>query len=539
MAYPFTNQGRPFGSARFSIAGELAKAGLFTRDAQSLFVGFFDNLPIWYSGMGGVVSIAGPRSGKLTTQIAMNVCTGGYPGTLLILDIKGELAAISRFQVPGRQSGINKFCIYWNPGRVHGLPYHRINPVAFIRADSPTLISDVKVFCENTIVSSGAAQSAYFEGRAREMLEALVLAIVKRDGVLTLPALHDAINLMVRGGEAWLDLAFEMADSGFASAARIEEEIADSRDDTSGGIKGILGEITRAFACLSDPALLNSVSPPYDFCLSELTREAQVHHLYLMPPSDFVESWAAVIKTCFVAARTYKARAPAAPRQTWLLDECGNLGAFPLVVRLFTRDAGMGIRPWAFFQSTKQMNAIAKDGESLLTASAACRCFYGIRDLGTARIVSEMIGSQTLGYVEPQRFEAARQGAIRAARSLFTGGDPLQAGLELAHHRRMAGTPMVKERRVMNADELLGLAPDKMVLFADGLAHPVYADRYAYYDLPAMAGRYHPNPYHPPVSHVQVMTPRGPVWRPVIVEPVPSRFAHYPQYTNGTWSRIG
>ena len=494
-----------------------------------------NRLPIWYSDMGGAICVAGPRSGKLRDLLGYNICCGMYPGTLLILDIKGgELASISRFQVPD-----GKFCIYWNPARVPGLPYHRINPVAFIHVDSSTLVSDVKAFCENTIVSTGAAQSVFFEGRAREMLEALVLVIVKRDGVLTLPALYGAINLMVRGGDAWLDLAFEMSESGFASVERIEEEIADARDDSSGGFKGILGEITRAFSCLSDPALLESVSPPYDFCLSELTRSDQTFNLYLMPASDFVEAWAAVIKTFFVAARTYKARAPAAPRQTWILDECGNLGAFPLVVRLYTRDAGMGIRPWSFWQSTKQMSAIARDGESLLMASSAFKTFFGIRDEITAKSLSTMIGSETLAYFDPQRQEAARQGGIRAARSLLTGGNPLQAGLELAHHRRMARSPNLKERRLLTPDELLGLPSDKMLIFADGLAHPVYADRRAYYDQPFMAGRYHPNPFFPPETHVSVMTPRGRVWRPVIREPVPPQFAHYPQYADGFWSRIG
>ena len=534
MSHPFANASQPFGSARFAVPEELAAAGYFTRDANALFMGFYDRLPIWYSGLGGVVCVAGGRSGKLRDLLSFSILCGMYSGTLLILDIKGgELASISRFQVPG------KFCVYWNPGRVPGLPYTRINPVAFLHAGSPTLVSDAKVFCENAIVATGAAQSVYFEGRAREMLEALVLAIVKRDGVLTLPALHEAINLMVRGGDDWLNLAFEMSESGFASVERIEEEIAAGRDDSSGGFKGILGEITRAFACLSDPALLESVSPPYDFCLSELTRSDQAYNLYVMPPSDFVEAWSAVIKTFFVAARTYKARAPAAPRQTWILDECGNLGAFPLVVRLYTRDAGMGIRPWSFWQSTKQMGAIAPDGESILMASAACRAFFGIRDEGTAQSLSRMIGSETLAYFDPRQREASRQGAIRAARALFTGGNPLQAGLELAHHRRMAATPSLKERRLLTPDELLGLPDDRMILFADGLSHPVHATRRAYYDLPQMAGRYHPNPFFPPESHVQVMTKRGRVWRPVIHAPVPERFAHYPQYADGLWSYIG
>ena len=40
-------------------------------------------------------------------------------------------------------------------------------------------------------------------------------------------------------------------------AERVEEEIAAARQDSSGGFKGVLGEITRAFACLSDPVLLD------------------------------------------------------------------------------------------------------------------------------------------------------------------------------------------------------------------------------------------------------------------------------------------
>lgn len=536
MAFPFTRASRhPFGSARFAEPKELARAGLLTRTPHSLFMGFYGRSPVWYSGMGGAICVAGPRSGKLRDLIGWNLCAGMYSGSLLILDIKnGELASVSQWQVPAR-----KHCIYWNPGQVGGLAYHRINPVAFIHADSRSLVSDVKIFAENVIVATGSPQSAFFENRAREVVEALVLALVKRDRVLTLPALFEAINLMVIGGEEWLDLAFEMAESGFDSAERIEQEIAKGRDDSSGGFLGILGEITQAFACLSDPMLLASVSPPFDFCLSQLCASDQTYNVYLMPPSEFVEAWAAVIKTFFVAARTYKVRTPSSPRQTWILDECGNLGGFPLVIKLFTRDAGLGIRPWAFFQSTKQMNALAKDGEQLLMASGAFRSYFGIRDEATANSVSAMMGSQTLAYLDPRQHEIARHGAARAAQELLGRGNPVMAALELVHRRKMASMPLLKERRLMTPDELLGLAPDKQIIFADGLAHPVYADRRAYYDEPALAGLYHPNPNFPPETYVRIATARGYVWRPVIREKVPEAYAHYPQYTDGFWSRIG
>ena len=64
-----------------------------------------------------------------------------------------------------------------------------------MRKDSPTLVSDVKVFCENMIPLSGSANSQYFERRAREYLEAICLTLAEIDGVLTLPRLYWAINL--------------------------------------------------------------------------------------------------------------------------------------------------------------------------------------------------------------------------------------------------------------------------------------------------------------------------------------------------------
>lgn len=361
MAAPFSNADQPFGSARFSGPEEIARAGLFTRQPHSVLVGFVGNQPLWYSDMGGLLTVAGPRSGKGRDLIAYNICQGIHAPTMIILDIKGgELAAISR-----NQTGDHKFCIYWNPRKSNGLPSNRINPLDYLNIDNPLLISHTKMFTENALPPSGAAQSIYFEGRARELVEAFVLTIVKRDGALTYPALYRVINLLITGGDKWLDFAFEMSESGFDIAVRVEEEVAAARSDSSGGFKGILGEITRAFACLSDPVLLESVSPPYDFSFADLYKSGQTYNVYLMPPAEFVEAWAAVIKSMFVAAQIYKAGAPAAPRQTWVLDELGQLGAFPLALKAFTRDAGTGIRPWGQY-STRRNTKIAIVTQNLI-----------------------------------------------------------------------------------------------------------------------------------------------------------------------------
>ena len=532
MAAPW-NCNAPFGSARFAEPEEVARLGLLRQQPDSMLVGFLGRHRLWYSGMGGMLLVAGARSGKLRDLLAFNLCSGIYFYSMVVLDMKGELAAISRDLTPDR-----KFAIYWNPAGLHGLLRHRINPVDHLRQSSPTLVSDTKVFCENLIAASGSTHAKFFEGRAREILEAIVLTLVRLNGVLTLPDLYRVLNLLVAGGEAWLDFAFEMAESGSSFIVRIEEEIAAARDDPSGGFRGILGELMKGFACLSDPVLLESVSPPFDFSFAQLCESARAFQVYLMCPAEFVDAWAPVLKTMFVSAMAYKARHPDAPRQTWILDECAQLGAFPLVVKLFTYGAGIGIRPVGVFQSAKQMKALGPDAETIISSSAALQCWFGVRDLESASLLSRRIGAETLTYIDRHRQAAALHAQQRAAQALFAGGDPVRAGMELAHHARVARLPVLTQRSLRCPDEVLGMPSGKQIIFADGLAHPIYADRRAYYDQPFMDGRYHPNPFYPPLDRVRVAHRGGHAWRRVIVERVPDRFAHYPQYADGTWSRV-
>jgi len=134
--------------------------------------------------------------------------------------------------------------------------------------------------------------------------------LVRLNGALTLPDLYGVINLIPVNNDAWLDFAFEMSESGYPISVRVEEEIAASRENSYNGFQGILGEIFKAFSCLSDPVLLDSVSPPYDFSFAQMCDDAQAYQAYLMPPAEYIESWAPVIKAMLVAGMIYKSRKP-------------------------------------------------------------------------------------------------------------------------------------------------------------------------------------------------------------------------------------
>lgn len=528
------NEANRFGSAGFSGEVDLRRAGLFERRAGSLLIGFAGKRPIFYDGDGGLLLTAGARGGKLTTIIAYNLCAGIHAPSMLVLDMKGELAAISQ-----DQTSDFKHCIYWNPAGLHGLPQMRINPVDYVRIDSPSLISDVKVLCQNLIPPSANKNSDYFEGRAREFLEGIMLTLVRMHGVLTLGQLYAAVNLIPGGGDKWLDFAFEMNQAGFEVSARIEEEIANARQESSStGYQGILGELFKSLSCLSDPTLLRAVSPPFDFSMEELCDSEHPIQLYIMPPAEFIAPWAPVIKALFVAGMIYKARKPQAPRQTWILDECAQLGGFPLVTQLFTYGAGIGIRPWAVFQSIYQMDGLGAKAGNIITSSAQVRSYFTIRDIETATTVSRMLGVQTLEYDDELVQARARHAKHQAVQSLMSGGDPFMAGLGVAHHRREAEHRTKQQRLLRTPDEVMRTPKDKQFIFMDDLPRPLHADRKPYYEQAFMAGRYHPNPYHPPLDRVRVKTRWSHAWRDVRHESVPARFASYPQYRGGTWSRI-
>jgi len=524
-----------YGSAEFATQSELRKAGMFKQKPNSLLVGFDGHRPIFYSGTGGVILVAGARSGKLTTNLAYNVCHSICSATQIILDPKAELAAISQDQTPDK-----KHCIYWNPNGLGGLPQHRINPLEYLRIDSPSLVSDFKAFCENRIPNSGSSNAAYFEGRAREFCEAIGLTLVEKKGTLTLPDLYHALNLIVTESEEWLNFAYDMSKSRFPIARRIEEEIAASRESNGNGFQSILGELYRNFASLSDPDLLASVSPPYNFSLSDLTASDQKYNFYLMPPAEFIESWAPEIKSIFVAAMIYKSRAPHAPQQTWLLDECGQLQNFPLITKMFTYGAGSaGILPVAVFQSTQQMNALGKNAENIITSSAACRIYFGVRDLDTASTLSRMLGMQTLEYFDEQKHLQMRHAKSQAVQSLLTDDDPTAAGMNYVHHKRGLATPQKIQRSIRTPDEILNTKPLQQYIFVDGVSKPILSTGKPYYMNPAMTGRYHPNPYiDKDLTRVRVKSHVGYITKRIIAAPVPNEYADYPQYQNHPYSYV-
>lgn len=531
------NAANRFGSSRFGTEEELEAAGHFEKHPHSIFMGFFNGRPFYYNGPAGVTVTAGARSGKLRDFLAYNILTGTCMHSLLVLDPKGEAAYISQ-----DQTADGKFCAYWNPTGLHGLPQDRINFLSHLTIDSPTLVSDMKVLWENLIAKGKSKDSDYFIGRGREFGEAISLAIVELTGVLTFPSLYEAINLIPGGGEQWLDFAFHMSRSQFPIVRSVEAEIANSRDDVGNGFRGIVGELMRSMACLSDPLLMKSVSPPFTMDMADMVSSDQAWQVYLCPPAEFIGPWSPVLKSAFVSAMLHKSRAPSANRITLFIDECGQLvsgdnGGFPLIPRLFSYGAGVGVQPVIILQSNVQMKGLAPDAKEIIQSSAGATMMFAMRgDWESCQDCSHRLGVQTLTYDDPLAQQRAVHGRNQALQSLISGGDPLQAGFSLAQHGFEETHQTKQHRQLRTNDEIMNMPPDKAFVFLEGVAFPIESSRLSYLEQRGLV--FHPNPQYPPLDRVRLRTFWGMRTYKVVTEPVPQRYAHYPQYRNGLWSRV-
>ena len=529
------NDGR-FGTAGFAERGDFSRAGLCRRSSDAVLLGFDRGRSLFFGGQAGILTVAGARAGK-GGVLGYTLCGASYDHNIVALDPKNsELAAISQ-----NQTHTNRHIVRW-------APYDggdRINPLGHFKKDCPMLISNIKLFLENALPRSGSANSQYFELRAREVGEGLFIPIIEKRGELTFKLLYYAINAAIAGGEGWLDQAFDMHDSQYPLPRRVEQEIFQSHQNDSGsGFRGILSELSKAFACLSDPVLMESLSGPFTWSLDELLDSQKKHIFFLNPPIDFLETWGAIIRVFFSSICSIKAQNPQSPKMLFIVDEAGSLcspgsGGFPALVRLYTTGAGMNLKPWTIIQSLNQLDQLGPGAREQILSSAGVQQYFGVRDEITASFLSRMCGRATISVDDSLPQAQAAHAKRMALHSMMHGADAFQAMAAYRQARYEETHQSLMARDLITPSEILSMPRDRQLIFCDQVSGPMLVERRAYFEDRKMAGLFHPNPWHPPQDQVRVPTRFGMQWRRVIEEPVPARYAHLRQYQNtGRWSYV-
>ena len=364
--------------------------------------------------------------------------------------------------------------------------------------------------------------------------------LVERDGTISLPSLYRFVNLIEGDPLKWFDHAELMLKSRFEDVRRTAAEMLKKLDEAPKEAGGILGDIYASLSFLHDPVLRASLEGG-DVSLSDLIDNPQTVRIHLMPPAEAIDIWSPALRLFFSRTMVLKSRKPAARRVLMIVDEAGQLGRADFLLRAFTFSRGAGVIVHALFQDIGQIKRhFGAEGLISFIGSAIVRQFFGVRDYETARLISNMLGEETLEYDDIGQQARAAKEAGRRIYDVLNGHDPFENGREYAYFRAEANKRSKIRRPLMTPDEILNKMPeDRQILFVSGNdLHPIYAQKFRYWERRETAGMYLPNPFHPPHDRVKVKTRFGSKWLRVREVKKPESYRLLPQYPAETVLQI-
>lgn len=517
-----------FGSARWAERTDLTKAGLFKPDG--LAFAYHDQMLARIDTDAPKITIAGSGSGKARDLLVEMLCRPSQDA-FAVLDPRGELFSTTMYTLAGQGIRAYPWCPVGTLG-IHGLP---CNPLDILDPAGPNFHADVQALAESLIPLSGSGNGKYFELTAQNCLSAIMKALAEKYGRASFPRLYHVLNIIQTDPNAWADEIERMSKSRFKDVKRVAAEMIFKQQDAPKEFSGILGEMLANLAWLNDPALLTALEDS-GFSLSVLSEDGPAARVHFIVPAEFLSVWAPLIRTMFTTTILYKSRRPWARRTNLLVDESGQLGKFKALLSAYTFGRGAGVSAWCFFQDTGQiMSNFGREALQSFLGSSALRQFFGVRDYETARLISEMIGEATFAYDDAEAQARAREVRQAQAQSVLFGADPMDVAREFGHASRAAKRPSHVRRPLITPSEVLALSEDEQIVFISGRnLPPVKAKKYPYYTRRELAGRYLPNPYHPPLDRVRIQGRLRAKELRVYQRDVPHKYRDFPQYASGT-----
>ena len=440
------------GSARFATDREtrpLAQSDglLIGRDRKS-------GKLLRYAGPAHLLTIAPTRTGKGVGTIIPNLLD--YPGPVVCIDPKGENARITA-RHRARYGPVHVL----DPFGVTGLPGAAFNPLHRIDAQSLDLADDCMTLADALVYDApGEAGEAHWNEEAKALIAGIILSIVTSEpaSTRTLATLRDRLTLAPAAFNAQLEA---MQAQGGLAARAANRHLGKSDREAA----GVLSSAQRHTHFLDSPRM-TAVLGHSDFTFADV--KARATTVYLVLPPDRLATYARWLRLMLAQGLTDLARAPASATRPvlFLLDEFAALGRLEPVERAMGLMAGYGIQLWPILQDVHQLRALYERRAGTFLSNAGVLQVFGVNDHDSAKLVSDLLGQETVVFETMSR-------AIDAEETGISFG---------AQH---VGRPL------LTPDEIRTLREDYQLLFLAG-QRPIVAAKLRYYADREFAGRFDP-----------------------------------------------
>ncbi|ACS59189.1 TRAG family protein (plasmid) [Rhizobium leguminosarum bv. trifolii WSM1325] len=443
------------GSARFAGRREIAP---LTKAGSGLLIGRAPGSGglLRYDGPAHLLTMAPTRSGKGVGTIIPNLLTADR--SIICIDPKGENAIIAgdAREKFGPVHILDPFGITGGPSAAFN-PMDGVDPGSVDVAEDATTLADALVFDE-----PGLSGDAHWNEEAKALISGLLLHIVASEpnDRRNLSTLRRYLTLAPETFRAVLD---EMQGTGAINgliARAANRHLGKSDREAS----GVLSAAQRHTHFLDSPRMTEVLSRS-DFRFSDL--KANKATVFLVLPPDRLAAYSRWLRLLVAQSLTEMARTapsphPSAPPVLYLLDEFAALGHLAPIERAMGLMAGYGVQLWPIIQDIHQLRATYGQRAGTFLSNAGVLQVFGVNDHDSARLVSDLLGQETVVF-------------NTAARAL----DSERTGLSFAEQH--VGRPL------LTPDEVRNMHARTELLFIAG-QRPIVATKLRYYADPEFAG---------------------------------------------------
>ena len=435
-----------------------------------------------WKGGGHILTVAPTRSGKGVGMVIPNLLH--YSGSVLVVDPKGENYAVTQRH---RKDNLGQDIVCLDPFGAVSSSCDSINPFDILVANysagpanylkhNPELLDDASMIADALVVREADEHEPHWNDKCRTLLKGLILAVACGHGPKKHRHLSEVRSLLTSGQSAFIKLLADMRKDTAAIGGHLSRASNEIQSMGTEELKNVVSYALKHTEFLDSPLVDACLGDEYrthqhgSYDLMDLKKFGKVSIYMILPPrhlaryNRLLRLW----MTMALAAMTKTKDKPKNGSVLFMLDEMAQLGTLDILRQSVSLLAGYGMTLWMIWQDISQIKALYERDWTSFIANAKIQQYFGVNDHETAKMVSEMIGDETLTV------STMSTGSNRGGLAIdFTG-------LTSSTSRNQSESLSEKDRALLAPDEMRRLNREAVIMFVQGLP-PVAARRLTYH----------------------------------------------------------
>jgi len=403
------------GSARFATNKEI---GNLSNSASGLLIGRDSKTGqlLRYEGSAHLMTMAPTRTGKGVGTIIPNLLTADR--SIICIDPKGENACVT-----GRARRGYGPVFVLDPFGITHEPMAAFNPLDQFDQESLDLVDDAGTLADALVFDEpGMAGEAHWNEEAKALITGLLLHVVTSEPPIrqTLMTLREYLTLPPDSFKKLLAEMQRSASAGDLVARAANRHLGKSDREAA----GVLSAGQRHTHFLDSPRMARVLGRS-DFRFADLKRTRQT--IFLVLPPDRISTYSRWLRLIITQSLLEMARTSDTPDVPvlYLLDEFAALGHLAPIERAMGLMAGYGVQLWPILQDVHQLRALYGQRAGTFLSNAGLLQVFGVNDHASAKLVSDLLGQETVVFQTMGRALDSEQSGIsyseqHVARPLLT-----------------------------------------------------------------------------------------------------------------------